>query len=619
MADPAKPSSGSTRWRPRVRRALQVLAVLGLIGVALASSSAAVNAQSDPATEELIARYAPILVLKEQETACDTDGEPYEAGPVDLVLGDQSVVLRRNEPGQPVVLTGPTAEDLADLDETYYLDLPGNPLRPGCGYERASRERMRLWSPTANVHLAREEDRDGFAIQYWLFYYYNDFNNTHEGDWEMVQVVFDVDTVQEALQTDPVEVGFAQHGGGEWAAWDDAKLDRRDTHPVVYVARGSHASQFDSAVYLGWGEDGTGFGCDNTDGPSLEVAVQPRLVADDTGDPAGDAPWTTYEGRWGERETWEFNGPRGPNVKSTWQEPLSWQEGLRDSSLAVPLVDTLGPSPTKVFCQITAASGELFRLWADQRWLAAAVVGLGLAGVLALLALSWRTLRAALGLYARAFPVFLPAAAAVVVVGVGTALTWRLGDALFNLGVLADRAEAWTVFVFVLGLAQHVVGLAVIAPGTVYAAAEVRAGRRPRFADTLEATRRHLGRMVRSLARPALVVAVLGLVPFGFIPAAYQYVRWLFIPQAVMLDEANGGDARAASVRTVRGRWLRTAGLAAILTGLVAIPSPLVGILLLVVAARSLEFVNLASSLVYALVYPFVFVAATLYYLDRRG
>ena len=23
------------------------------------------------------------------------------------------------------------------------------------------------------------------ALQYWLFYVFNDFNNLHEGDWEM--------------------------------------------------------------------------------------------------------------------------------------------------------------------------------------------------------------------------------------------------------------------------------------------------------------------------------------------------------------------------------------------------------------------------------------------------
>jgi hypothetical protein len=39
---------------------------------------------------------------------------------------------------------------------------------------------------------------------------------------------------------------------------------------------------------------------------------------------------------------------------------------------------------------------------------------------------------------------------------------------------------------------------------------------------------------------------------------------------------------------------------------------------LLIVAARSIEFVNIASSLVYAIVSPFVFVALTVYYVSRR-
>ena len=27
-----------------------------------------------------------------------------------------------------------------------------------------------------------------------MFYVFNDWNNLHEGDWEMIQLIFDVDT-----------------------------------------------------------------------------------------------------------------------------------------------------------------------------------------------------------------------------------------------------------------------------------------------------------------------------------------------------------------------------------------------------------------------------------------
>jgi hypothetical protein len=620
LAGVAHEEAGSMPAGWLARRVAGVLVAGLVVGAALAQPLVAHAADRGAARtplDELIARHAPILMLKEQQRPCDTEGEPYAAGPVELVLGNPVVRLRQSGAGQPVAVTGPTAADVAGLDETYFLDLPGDPLRPGCGYERASRARMAELAPTASVHLAREEGRDGLVIQYWLFYYFNDFNNTHEGDWEMVQVVFDVDTVEEALQTEPVEVGYAQHGGGERAAWDDPKLEREVGRPIVYVSRGSHASQFDSAVYLGWGENGTGFGCDVTLGPSVRVPLEVRLIADSTGSVPPAASWTTFGGRWGQRGPWEFDGPQSPNLSRKWSQPLSWQDDLRDASLAVPLTGALGPAPTAAFCRVSAASATLFRTWAEQPWLAGAYVALALAIVGALLWATWHALLAALRLYIRHFPVFLPAGVAVIAVGVAASVLGLLGSLLVSHTSVADTPALWSIFMFLLGPTQQIASLVLIAPAAIYAASELRSGRCPGPRELLQTERAYLGRLVRALARPFVVIALLGLIPFGAFPAGYQYVRRSFIPQAVLLDDADSAEARAASARLVRGRWLKTACLVVTLTSLVVIPGPLVGILLLIYAARSVEFVNLASSLIYALVYPFVFVATTLYYIDR--
>ncbi len=56
--------------------------------------------------------------------------------------------------------------------------------------------------------------------------------------------------MEEALASEPAEVAYAQHEGGETAAWDAKKLERDGTRPVVYSSRGSHASYFGSALYL---------------------------------------------------------------------------------------------------------------------------------------------------------------------------------------------------------------------------------------------------------------------------------------------------------------------------------------------------------------------------------
>jgi hypothetical protein len=86
------------------------------------------------------------------------------------------------------------------------------------------------------AHVSKEPGfPDKLALQYWFFYVFNDWNNLHEGDWEMIQLVFDASTAAHALQRAPVEVGYSQHEGAERADWEDGKLERLGaTHPVVH-------------------------------------------------------------------------------------------------------------------------------------------------------------------------------------------------------------------------------------------------------------------------------------------------------------------------------------------------------------------------------------------------
>jgi hypothetical protein len=433
----------------------------------------------------------------------------------------------------------------------------------------------------------------------------------------MIQVVFDVNTVEEALQTDPVEVGFAQHGGGERAAWNDGKLDLEGTRPLVHVSRGSHASQYDSAVYLGWGENGTGFGCDITTGPSKAVPLTAVLVPPDP-DPNGPFGWATFGGRWGQWETWEFNGPKSPNLSGKWARPLSWQDNLRPSSFAVPLGGTLGPAPTKAFCQVSAASADLFRTWTSEPWRAVLYVLLMILAPIVLIVISWPTLSAALWLYVRHLLVFVPAAIAVLAIGLLFNIIDALGQFIFNIGPLADYPVILNSFNLATIIGQIVVSLVIVAPAAIYGVMEVRDGRRPESQDLVDWEVRHLSTVLRALVRPWVVIGLLTLVPAGIFLAIYRAVQRLFIPQVVLINEAAPVAARAESVRFVSGRWWRTAALTAILLILVVIPSPLIGILLLVFSARSISFINIGSSLVYALVVPYLFAATTLYYLEHR-
>ena len=117
---------------------------------------------------------------------------------------------------------------------------------------------------------------DRLALQYWFFYPFNDYTNKHEGDWEMVQLVFAAADATQALDQTPLEVGYSQHEGLEVAEWDDPKLEIVDgTHPVVHAAAGSHANYYDDALYLGTSGE-QGFGCDDTRGPADDVTSHRR-------------------------------------------------------------------------------------------------------------------------------------------------------------------------------------------------------------------------------------------------------------------------------------------------------------------------------------------------------
>ncbi|HEX8648763.1 MAG TPA: hypothetical protein VF715_17840 [Thermoleophilaceae bacterium] len=81
-------------------------------------------------------------------------------------------------------------------------------------------------------------------LQYWFFYYYNDFwgaAGNHEGDWEMIQVGLDSSLA-------PDVVTYATHDSGSRCTFANTQSPDNPASPMVYVARGSHAS------YWEWGE-----------------------------------------------------------------------------------------------------------------------------------------------------------------------------------------------------------------------------------------------------------------------------------------------------------------------------------------------------------------------------
>ncbi len=585
------------------------------------------GAQADPA-QQLADRWGPVSVLRDQTENCDRNGEGYFPAPVESVLGNPEVALKiADSPSSAtdtIVKMGPSAQDIADLDDQYYLDFPGNPRRPGCVFEtdfkRYAAEKD--LKPTTYAHIVVDQDAHRVVVQYWLWWYFNDWNNLHEGDWEAVQIVFDADSIERALQSEPVLYGYAQHGGGELANPGDRKLQLIDGHPVIYPAAGSHATHFEQELYLGWGENGTGFGCDNTRPPGTEVPLVVEVVPDDP-DPNGEFGWATFGGRWGERQPWEFNGPRSPNLTRRWADPVGDLEGWRHSSLIVPGSGTLGPSVTDAFCTLSA-SGAAVISWADQNQ-RGLLFGLG-AVVLGIVALAFQTrqlVSMSVRLYRAHWMLFLGIGLAAVPIGL-------LFDGMARL-LQHTRPGSWVVewfnnppqtsmaSLFLATSFQYLAILLFVAPATVAATARIMRQESTSVEQCYTTAIRRIKPILICLVLLSAITGVLASSFIGLIIAVFILVRWQFYPQGVFVSGARSWtNALDWSREVVRHRWVPTLLNTIVFQALAIVPGPVIGFLLMVSLSLSPVVANLISSFIYAITVPLAMIGLTLFYIEER-
>jgi hypothetical protein len=244
-------------------------------------SHRALGRRSAAATLALARTYAPVLRLSR--------GEPYR--PLRLEDYLSAGALHSGTPPRGLLAQSrPTLFSLPTSPGGHYLDIAGaEPNSNPSGYPQIE-QRLQAARPRPTVywHVARQPATGRIAIEYWLLYLYNDFYDKHEADWEGVTVFLHGAT--------PIGVSYSAHQGRRWAAWTSQTTS--GTHPIVYVARGSHADYAKAGNYsvrVCW----TLYGRHCAPSPKVDsaTATGPQLVP--SGYDLQEFGGAAYTGSWG--------------------------------------------------------------------------------------------------------------------------------------------------------------------------------------------------------------------------------------------------------------------------------------------------------------------------------
>jgi len=292
-----------------------VILCLGL-SAGLSDASDADNDGIDDTEERALAeKYAPILYFEEKEKVYPVS--------VDYAISNSN--LNRSDEGVPAPIDeNPTVEELShyNTDENYYLDNRKGMIHDD-GIIEDYRSNMENLGYTVYAHVFKQGNET--VIQYWMFYAFNKGTlNTHEGDWEMIQII--LNTEQKAANA-----MYSQHISGQKAKW--SQVEKSGDHAKVYVARGSHANYF--RYYqgkLGLASDYVG-----KNGRVLKPDDYDLIILGEAGEGnhIAEQGWIDFAGRWGDFGSNESGvrgerGPRGPAYRedgnmwagTTWGDSL---------------------------------------------------------------------------------------------------------------------------------------------------------------------------------------------------------------------------------------------------------------------------------------------------------
>ncbi|HKP89430.1 MAG TPA: Vps62-related protein [Thermoleophilaceae bacterium] len=315
-----------------MRRGLPILLAAAL---AFPAGAAAATQLPDPG------RYAPEVRLAEGETlfpvrpegfiahsdlvwyGCGATASSRQTGVDPVRLGSAAADPYRSPPywadGRPGCPPGPAPGQTVTFGAGEWTRPLGGGPRPGVllrypanGFALDLRDEFRPGNhDLTRVPITYESGRIGSGswITYWLFYAFNaKEKGQHEGDWERVSVRFD-------SRAKPTRIAYYAHNGAPrvCAFADVGRIAGR--HPVVFSARGSHASYPSAGDRVGASGK-----VDHTD----DTGTRWRTWVSGIRSP--QVPWYGFGGAWGERGADRgTTGPPGPGQRT----PHDWDTGRR--------------------------------------------------------------------------------------------------------------------------------------------------------------------------------------------------------------------------------------------------------------------------------------------------
>lgn len=291
---------------------VKTILIVGVILLMVSHTTSYVSATDedhdniDDEQESILAqKYAPILYFEKEE----------ELYPVAIEYHLSNANLNQSTDVGPIMIdANPSIQEISTYtnpEANYYLDNKKGTINDaGITEDYQMQEDTLGHTLYCHVILDIQDGESVTVVQYWMFYAFNKGPlNTHEGDWEMVQVILN-------SFDEPVEAMYSQHIHGQKAKW--SQVEKEDDHMKVYVARGSHANYFRSYQgELGLASDTVG-----KNGITSKLEEYSLILLGETGE--GNHPpeqnWVDFAGRWGDFGVMKMNleesgGPMGQRIE----------------------------------------------------------------------------------------------------------------------------------------------------------------------------------------------------------------------------------------------------------------------------------------------------------------